>query len=55
MSEIRNSDIFANLVSVYLIAAALSPSKDPKLPWPSSNFVFIEKSCAKRTSASYTA
>ena len=40
--------------SVYRIAAALSPSIDPKLPWPSTSSYLIEKSCAILTSASYT-
>ena len=42
------------LASVYLIAAALSPSTDPKLPCPSTNIYLIEKSCAILTNASYT-
>jgi hypothetical protein len=41
--------------SVYRIAAALSPSTDPKFPCPSTSMCRIEKSCAKRTIASYTA
>ena len=40
--------------SVYLIAAALSPSIDPKLPCPSTSSYLIEKFCAIRTRASYT-
>ena len=40
--------------SVYLIAAALSPSTDPKLPWPSTSIYLIEKSWAILTKASYT-
>ena len=38
--------------SVYLIAAALSPSTEPKLPCPSTNVYLIEKSCAILTKAS---
>ncbi len=37
--------------SVYRIAAAASPSTEPKLPWPSTSGVRIEKSCASRTIA----
>jgi hypothetical protein len=37
---------------VYRIAAALSPSTEPKLPWPSISTWRIEKSCAIRTIAS---
>ena len=36
MSDKRSSDIFCILASVYLIAAGLSPSTDPKLPCPST-------------------
>ena len=43
---------FVILDSVYLIAAALSPSIEPKFPWPSTSSYLIEKSCAMRTSAS---
>ena len=45
-------DSFVILDSVYLIAAALSPSMDPKLPCPSTSSYLIEKSCAILTSAS---
>ena len=38
--------------SVYLIAAAGSPSTEPKLPCPSTSGWRMEKSCARRTSAS---
>ena len=40
---INNNSI---LTSVYLIAAAESPSTEPKLPWPSINVYLREKSCA---------
>ena len=43
---------FVILDSVYLIAAALSPSIDPKLPCPSTSSYLIEKSWAIRTKAS---
>ena len=36
ISDNNSSDIFCILVSVYLIAAGLSPSTDPKLPCPST-------------------
>ena len=38
--------------SVYLMAAALSPSMDPKFPCPSTSSYLIEKSCAILTRAS---
>ena len=38
--------------SVYRIAAALSPSSDPKLPEPSTSGYRNEKDCAIRTSVS---
>mmetsp|Transcript_4357 Transcript_4357/g.17381 ORF Transcript_4357/g.17381 Transcript_4357/m.17381 type:complete len:836 (+) Transcript_4357:149-2656(+) len=40
--------------SVYRIAAGGSASRLPKLPWPSMSCADMEKSCAMRTSASYT-
>ena len=40
--------------SVYLIAAAGSPSAEPKLPCPSTSFILIEKGCAILTIAPYT-
>lgn len=43
-----------SLHSVYRIAAAGSGSLEPKLPWPSMRGERNEKSCAIRTSASYT-
>ena len=48
------SEIFAILASVYLIAAAPSPSTEPKFPCPSINGYLIVKSCASLTIASYT-
>ena len=36
------------------MAAAPSPSTEPKLPWPSTKGYRMEKSCARRTMASYT-
>ncbi len=41
--------------SVYRMAAGGSPSTEPKLPCPSTSIVRIEKSCAMRAMASYTA
>ena len=38
----------------FLIAAALSPSIEPKLPCPSTSGARKTKSCDKRTMASYT-
>ena len=40
--------------SVYLIAAAGSPSTEPKLPCPLTSVMRMLKSCAMRTIASYT-
>ena len=37
ISNSINSAAIVILASVYLIAAALSPSMLPKLPWPSTN------------------
>ena len=37
-------DSFVIRDSVYLIAAALSPSIEPKFPWPSTSSYLIEKS-----------
>ena len=47
-------DNFVIRDSVYLIAAALSPSIEPKFPCPSTNSYLIEKCCAILTRASYT-
>ena len=41
--------ILESLASVYLMAAGESPSRDPKLPCPSTNVYLNEKSCAIRT------
>ena len=52
-----SSASFARLASrhsVYRIAAGGSGSIEPKLPWPSTSGARSEKSCAIRTSASYT-
>ena len=43
------------LASVYRIAAALSPSTDPKFPCPDTRRWFIEKGCAILTIVWYTA
>ena len=40
--------------SVYRMAAALSPSTLPKLPWPSTRGICMLKGWAMRTMASYT-
>ena len=40
--------------SVYLIAAARSPSTEPKFPCPSTSSYLMAKSCAILTRASYT-
>ncbi len=52
MSASRNPAGLSIRTSVYRMAAGLSPSIDPKFPWPSSSGSDIEKSCAIRTSAS---
>ena len=41
--------------SVYLIAAAESPSTEPKFPWPSTRGYLNENFCTILTIASYTA
>jgi hypothetical protein len=48
-------DLVRQLVQTNLgvsLAAALSPSIEPKLPWPSTSGYRIEKSCARRTRVS---
>ena len=37
--------------SVYRMEAGISPSTEPKLPWPSTSISPIENGCAIRTSA----
>lgn len=37
--------------SVYRMAAAPSPSTEPKLPWPSTSVAPMENGCAIRTMA----
>ena len=54
ISERRSSDIFCILASVYLIAAGLSPSTEPKLPWPSTKIYLRLHSWAILTIVSYT-
>ena len=41
-----------SFISVYLYAAAPSPSIEPKFPWPSISGSLSVKSCAMRTAAS---
>ena len=55
MSRNISSAIFCILASVYLIAAAPSPSTDPKFPCPCTNGYLSEKSCAILTRESYIA
>ena len=43
---------FSSLASVYRMAAAPSPSMEPKFPWPSTRVLPFLKSCAITTSAS---
>jgi len=52
ISDRVSSAIFLSLASVYLIAAGLSPSTDPKLPCPSISGYLSDHSCAIRTIAS---
>ncbi|MNO66868.1 hypothetical protein D3C76_576670 [compost metagenome] len=54
MSLNISDEILFIFASVYLIAAAESPSTEPKFPCPSTNIYLIEKSCAILTKASYT-
>ena len=42
------------LASVYRMAAAESPSMEPKLPWPSTSGRLMAKGWAMWTMASYT-
>ena len=44
---------FFNFASVYRIAAAPSPSIEPKLPCPSTSAMPFLKSCSSTTSVSY--
>ena len=46
-------DILLNLASVYRMAAAPSPSTEPKLPCPSTSGYLVDQSCAILTSAPY--
>ena len=55
ISASNSSVIFAILASVYLIAAASSPSTEPKFPCPSTSSYLMLKSCAILTIAPYTA
>ena len=52
MSESMVSEIGLNFASVYLIAAAESPSVEPKLPWPSTSMYLIDHDWANLTIAS---
>ena len=54
ISDKRSSDIFCILASVYLMAAGLSPSTDPKLPCPSTKLYLKLHSWAILTIVSYT-
>ena len=49
---LKYAEILDILASVYLIAAAPSPSTEPKFPCPSISIYLIEKSCAILTIAS---
>ena len=40
--------------SVYRMAAGLSPSMEPKLPWPSTSGARSANGCAMRANAPYT-
>ena len=50
-----SSAMRARRASVYRMAAAESPSTEPKFPCPSTSGYRMEKSCAMRTMVSYTA
>ena len=52
MSVSSKVEARASRTSVYRIAAGLSPSTEPKLPWPSISGTRMEKVCAMRTMAS---
>ena len=51
MSAVSSMEILLSLASVYLMAAAPSPSTDPKFPWPSTNGYLVDHSCAIFTNA----
>ena len=55
MSAIISVASLESRASVYRMAAAPSPSTEPKLPWPSTNRYRVLKGWARRTMASYTA
>lgn len=52
----RSSSMAAPVIraSVYRMAAAESPSMEPKFPWPSTKGRLMLKGCARCTMASYT-
>ena len=52
ISAIVSAAIAVSRHSVYRIAAAGSPSIEPKLPLPSTSVARIANGCAMRTSAS---
>ena len=53
ISESISIAILLNLASVYLIAAAPSPSTEPKFPCPSTSGYLMDQLCAIFTSAPY--
>ena len=53
-SSIMASPMRLSRASVYRMAAGLSPSTLPKLPWPSTKVYLMDHSCAIRTKAKYT-
>ena len=55
ISARRSDAILLRRASVYLMAAAESPSTEPKLPCPSTSVYLSENGCASLTMASYAA
>ena len=51
LTDAKEIDSFESLASVYRIAAAPSPSTEPKLPCPSTSIYPVDHSCARLTSA----
>ncbi len=51
MSASISIEIFVSLASVYRMAAAPSPSTDPKFPCPSTRGYLVDQSCAILTRA----
>ena len=51
ISAVKSMEILLSLASVYRMAAAPSPSTEPKLPCPSTSGYLVDHSCAILTNA----